>query len=461
MIDRGTWSAALGRLQLEMSNGHFAAWLKQSSFIEGGDASLVVGLPNAFARETVDRNFRPIVKKVIDDIADCDVVLTFVISADDSSARPTSSDKAPPAVPRIRLPNATRPESGQVAPRLDQRYTFDNFVAGEGSSLAYAAARRASESPGASYNPLFIYGGVGLGKTHLLKAMGHQISETDAGSAVHFVTSEEFTHELVTAIRTGQTPAFRARFRSVDVLLMDDVQFIAGRESTQQEVFHTFDTLYSAGKQIVLTSDRSPQTIHPLSDRLITRFGCGLVVDIRPPDYETRKAILRSKTLAIQGAIPDDVVDYVASNVTTNVRDLEGALTRVLFVAQCANADLNVEVAQRALQGTGYRGAQRFLTLNTIVTSVAQYFDVSPKEITGPSRQARFTRPRHIAMYLMREETTQSLPAIGAELGGRDHTTVLHGYRKIERQLLTDPEIQLAVETIRGTATRASAHYPL
>ncbi len=447
MIDRGTWTAALGRLQLELSNGHFAAWLQQSTFVEGGISSLVVGLPNAFARETVDRSFRPIVKEVVDRIADRDVDVTFVIHAEDVSNSPSRTDvsEPPPSVGHAPAASTAR----RSAP-LQPRYTFDNFVAGEGTSLAYAAAKRACESPGGSYNPLFIYGSVGLGKTHLLKAVGHEINQRVPSCAVRFVTSEDFTHELVTAIRAGSTSAFRSRYRSIDVLLMDDVQFIAGRESTQQEVFHTFDTLYSAGKQIVLTSDRSPQTIRPLSDRLTTRFACGLVADIQPPDFETRLAILRCKALAVGADVPLPVIEFLASSVTDNVRDLEGALTRVIFFAQCNKLQLSVDVAQQALHRTGYRAAPRALTLRSITNAVCEHFSLTTEEIAGRSRASRLTRPRHIAMYLMREDTNHSLPAIGAELGGRDHTTILYGVRKISRQLSGDPTLQLAIESIRA-----------
>ena len=455
MIDQGTWTAALGRLQLELSNGNFAAWLQHSTFVEGGLSSLVVGLPNAFARETVDRNFRPIVKEVVDDIAACDVAVTFVIHGDDAST--VTSKRAVSAPARSPGHNAAAPIVRPSAP-LQPRYTFDNFVAGEGSSLAYAAAKRACESPGGSYNPLFVYGSVGLGKTHLLKAVGHDISRRMPSCTVRYVTSEDFTHELVTAIRAGSTSAFRSRYRSIDVLLMDDVQFIAGRESTQQEVFHTFDTLYSAGKQIVLTSDRAPQTIRPLSDRLTTRFACGLVTDIQPPDFETRLAILRCKALAVDADVPLPVIELLASSVMDNVRNLEGALTRVVFFAQCNKLELSVDVAQQALHRTGYRTGPRLVTLGDITNAVCEHFGLTAKEITGTSRVSRLTRPRHIAMYIMREDTNQSLPAIGANLGGRDHTTVLYGVRKISNELADDPALQLAVESIRALISPTTSY---
>ena len=457
MIDQGIWTAALGRLQVEMSGGQFAAWLQQSTFVQGGISSLVVGFPNAFAKETVDRNFRPMVKEVVDQIADCDVDLTFVIHAEGGPSFPSGaavSQPLPPAKSRATVtPDARRP-----AP-LQPRYTFDNFIAGDGSSLAYAAAKRACEAPGGSFNPLFIHGRVGLGKTHLLRAVGHDIHRRIPSLAVRFVTSEDFTHELVTAIRAGSTSAFRARYRSADVLLMDDVQFIAGRESTQQEVFHTFDSLYSAGKQIVLTSDRSPQTIRPLSDRLTTRFAWGLVADIQAPDFETRLAILRSKAQEVHADVPSSVIGLLASSVTDNVRNLEGALTRVIFFAQCNNLELSVDTTQKALRRTGYQASSRPATLQAITNAVCEHFSLTREEITGRSRASRLTRPRHIAMYLIREETKHSLPAIGAELGGRDHTTVLHGVRKITRELSQDSGLELAVESIRILIQQATPHF--
>ena len=449
MINQGTWTAALGRLQLEVSDGHFAAWLRESTFVKGGNSSLVVGLPNAFARETVDRNLRPIVKEVVDDIAACNVDVTFVIHADEASRIVLPADVSEPASPRSPSHHPPATAQPRTEAPLQPRYTFDNFVSGEGSNLAYAAAKRACEAPGGAYNPLFIHGGVGLGKTHLLKSIGYEIGRQRPSFSVHFVTSEDFTHELVTAIRSGSTTAFRARYRSADVLLMDDVQFIAGREATQQEMFHTFDRLYGDGKQLVLTSDCSPQAIRPLSDRLTTRFACGLVADIQPPNYETRLAILQRKAHVVAVEAPLPVLQFLASSITENVRELEGALTRVIFFAQCHKLELSLGVAEQALQHTAYRSSPQVVSLPAIVAATCRHFGLIKDDMLSPSRETRLTRPRHIAMFLMREYTSHSLPAIGNALGGRDHTTILYGIRKISRQISGDPELASAVDSVR------------
>ena len=445
MIDQGIWRAALGRLQVELSSAQYAAWLRDSTFVEGGADHLVVGLPNAFARETVERNFLPLVRRVVSDIAHRDVAITLVTRRGDATQTAV--------VPRPQRPAtlAEAPPPGAAAQPLRPRLTFESFVVGEGNRMASAAAISVSRQPGRAYNPLFLYGGVGLGKTHLLKAIAHEITSGAPGSVVRYVTCEDFTYELVSAIRAERTSQLRAKYRSADVLLFDDIQFIAGRESTQAEVFNTFDALYAADKQIVLASDRSPQAISPLSDRLATRFAWGLVADIQPPDLETRLAILQSKAESMAADVPYDVLQYIASSVTNNVRDLEGALTRVLFYADCVRQELTIASATRALDGLAYRRPGRALTLDEIIDAVSDYFGVAAADISGPGREKRLTLPRHIAMFIMREETSYSYPAIGSALGGRDHTTVLHGYRKIAGQRSEDPNVQLAVESIRAT----------
>ena len=444
MIDRSTWDAALGALEVQMSSGQFAAWLKDSHFVEGGAGRLVVGVPNAFARETIERNYKPIIDDAVRDVAGGDVVVTFVIDGQ-AGVRQTfaSRSEAPREAP-------SRGTPAGFTDTLASRFSFGSYVVGRGNQLAHAAARRVSESPGKTYNPLFIYGGVGLGKTHLLRAIAGAVEEGSPGASVLYATSEDFTNDLVGAIRGGRTAQLRAKYRTADVLLLDDVQFVAGRESTQEELFHTFDSLHSQGKQIVFTSDRAPHEIQPLSDRLVTRFACGLVADVQPPDVETRMEVLRTRATASGVSLPDAVAEYMATTITRNIRDLEGALTRVIAFADLNMGTLTVDAARAALNGLAYGEARRVVVLEDVLEAVAEHFRVEASALIGPSRRRALSHPRQIAMYLMRGMTSHSLPAIGAGLGNRDHSTVLHGCHKVATSMASDPGLASDVESIRA-----------
>ena len=427
-----------------MSSGQFAAWLKDSHFVEGDSDHLVVGVPNAFARETIERNYRPLVTDAIRDVAGRDVGITFVIAG--------KSDVDASSVARYAVAAAAvaRQAPAPFTDTLEARFTFDRFIVGRGSQLAHAAARRVSESPGGTYNPLFIYGGVGLGKTHLLRAIAAAVAAARPEATILYATSEDFTNDLIAAIRGGSTPRFRARYRSADVFLLDDVQFIAGRESTQEELFHTFDSLQSQGKQIVFASDRTPHDIKPLSDRLTTRFACGLVADIQPPDTETRIAVLQARARTIGVAVPEAVTSHLASSITRNVRDLEGALNRVLAYADLNGVDLDVGTAESALQGLAYGPSRRVVALDDVLEAAAQHYRVAPADLVGPSRRRGISFPRQVAMYLMRQLTSESYPTIGAALGNRDHSTILHGYQKISDKLESDVGLAADIKTIRA-----------
>ncbi len=444
MIDRSTWDAALGTLEVQMSSGQFAAWLKDSHFVEGGASRLVVGVPNAFARETIERNYRPIVDEAVCDIAGRKIAVTFVIDGQLTGKQPSVG---PSAEQRGGRKSET---AADLKHTLASRFSFDSYVVGRGNQLAHAAAKRVSESPGKTYNPLFIYGGVGLGKTHLLRAIAGAIGETSPSVNILYATSEDFTNDLVGAIRGGRTAQLRTKYRSVDVLLLDDVQFVAGRESTQEELFHTFDSLHSQGKQIVFTSDRTPHEIQPLSDRLVTRFACGLVADVQPPDVETRMAVLRTRARAGGVLLPDAVAEYMATRITRNIRDLEGALTRVIAFADLNGGKLEVESAKAALSGLSYGGARRIVAPEDVLEEVAEHYRVEMSALLGPSRRRDVSHPRQVAMYLIRDMTSQSLPAIGTALGGRDHSTIVHGYQKVAGRLEADSDLAGSIESIRA-----------
>ncbi|MFC6275204.1 chromosomal replication initiator protein DnaA [Levilactobacillus tangyuanensis] len=337
---------------------------------------------------------------------------------------------------------------------LNPRYTFDTFVIGKGNQMAHAAALVVSEEPGVMYNPLFFYGGVGLGKTHLMHAIGNKMLEDRPDTKVKYVTSEAFTNDFINAIQTRTQEQFRQEYRNVDLLLVDDIQFFANKEGTQEEFFHTFNALYDDGKQIVLTSDRLPNEIPKLQDRLVSRFAWGLSVDITPPDLETRIAILRNKADADQIDIPDDTLSYIAGQIDSNVRELEGALARVQAYHQLMHQPITTDLAAEALKSLNLANASDAVTIPVIQDRVADYFHVSLKDLKGKKRKKVIVMPRQIAMYLSRELTEASLPRIGTEFGGKDHTTVIHAYDKITASLKTDPELQKAIDDLKEELRR-------
>ncbi len=336
--------------------------------------------------------------------------------------------------------------------RLNPRYTFDAFIVGGSNRLAHAASLAVAEAPGESYNPLFLYGGVGLGKTHLLHAIGHQGVQT--GLAVLYVSSEQFTNEIVNAIRYRTTEEFRAKYRSVDILLVDDIQFIAGKESTEEEFFHTFNSLHEMSKQIVICSDRPPKAIVSLEERLRSRFEWGLIADIQPPDLETRMAILRVKADLLRYRVPDDIIAYIAGRVQTNIRELEGCLNRLMAYQQLHRADLTMEVARAAMSSLGNDTRESRLNGKQIAQAVAEYYHISLDDMCGKQRDKHIVMPRQIAMYLIRQETQISLLEIGLLFGGRDHSTVLHACEKIDREVNTNPTLRREIVAIREQLLR-------
>jgi chromosomal replication initiator protein len=352
----------------------------------------------------------------------------------------------PPSTPTRRRAHTRPPPLARPALPSDDRWSFDSFIVGPSNRFAFAAAQAVADEPADAYNPLFIHGGVGLGKTHLLQAIAHA---TEArGLKTLYVTCEQFTNDLIDAIQRRQTDAFRAAYRSNDVLLIDDVQFLAGKESTQDEFFHTFNELHGARRQIVISSDRPPRAIATLEQRLTSRFEWGLIVDVQPPDVETRTAILRTRAAALPLPVPDDVVALLAQRISRNVRELEGALTTVVAYARLNGAPLTVETVQRALADVTASRARPLQPVE-VLDAVAKQYKVDPKLLRGKQRDKEIVLPRQVAMYLMREETTASLMEIGRELGGRDHTTVLHGWEKIKHEVEADDRLRRDILTVR------------
>lgn len=420
------WQAALGELELKMARATFDTWLRDTHCIgvENG-CTLVIGVKNGFAVEWLDNRLYPVVKRTLARLTGDEMEARFVVW----DAKQTDN-----GTPVIFQEESVTPQNLPRDPGLNSDYSFESFVVGPSNRLAQAASLAVAESPARAYNPLFIHGGVGLGKTHLLHAIGHHCYLK--GMQVLYITSETFTNGLIESIRMHTTEQFREKYRTADVLLVDDIQFIAGKESTQEEFFHTFNALRDNGRQIVLSSDRVPKAMVTLEERLRSRFEWGLMVDIQPPDYETRMAILQSKAERIDVEVPNDLLSYIATNIESNIRELEGALNRVLAMSRLTNLPLDKQVAERALADLLPNHPE--VSAEDIVKAVGDFFSVTPEELRSSRRTRRIAQPRQIAMYLMREETDASLPQIGAELGGRDHTTVLYGYERVRARLEQD-----------------------
>ncbi|WP_322793004.1 chromosomal replication initiator protein DnaA [Bellilinea sp.] len=427
------WQAALGQLQMEMPKASFDTWVRNAELIRVENNKARIGVQNAYARDWLESRLAGTFSRLLTGYLDSPVEVEFVVWHRESEAESTSAQE-----------NAAR-SNGNSSRCLIDRYRFENFVVGASNRMAHAACLAVADKPAHAYNPLFLYGGVGLGKTHLLHAIGN--AANDKGLQVLYVSSEDFTNELINAIRTQNTLAFRERYRSIDVLLIDDIQFIAGKESTQEEFFHTFNTLHNQEKQIVLSSDRPPKAMVTLEERLRSRFEWGLTVDIQPPDLETRIAILRSKAMRAGREVPMDILTLIARQIQSNIRELEGALTRILAYADLSNQPITDKLVEIALadllpQPNAVEPAQ-------ILQAVTRTFGVSRERLLGRDRSREVALPRQVAMYLMREIGNLSLPQIGEALGGRDHTTVMYACEKIADQIERDDRLRRQVLSIR------------
>ena len=432
------WSAALGELELQMTQATFDTWLRDSRLLKQEDGTFVIGVKNGYAKDWLEHRLLPTIKRTLARLTGRTVEISFIVWTEEAQRQSAGPLLNPPAAVS---------EQGAI-PRpanLNPRYTFESFVVGPGNRLAQAASMAVAESPAHAYNPLFVYGGVGLGKTHLLHAIGHECQAQ--GLRVLYVSSETFTNDLIEAIRSHTTDTFREKYRTADVLLVDDIQFIAGKESTQEEFFHTFNALHGTGKQIAISSDRAPKAMSTLEERLCSRFEWGLIADIQPPDFETRIAILRSKAAACSEPVPDEILDIIASRIQSNIRELEGALNRVVALSSLTHQPLAPELAETALNNLLPQRSK--LTTDQIIEAVARHFDVEVAALRGRSRSQAIARPRQVAMYLIREETGASLPQIGAALGGRDHTTILYGCERIGDLVEEDVNLRRDVIALR------------
>jgi chromosomal replication initiator protein len=439
------WEKTLNIIKGELTEVSFKTWIKSAVPISYNNETIRLGVPNDFTKEILDTRYKDLIANAVQLICSKKYDIDFCILSEETAEIQTKSIQE--AKKQIQV-------SEEMSAILNPKYKFDSFVIGNSNRFAHAASLAVAESPAKAYNPLFIYGGVGLGKTHLMHAIGHYILHSNPKAKVVYVSSEKFTNELINSIKDDKNVEFRNKYRNVDVLLIDDIQFIAGKERTQEEFFHTFNALHEANKQIILSSDRPPKEIPTLEDRLRSRFEWGLIADIQPPDFETRIAILKKKADVENLNISNDVMVYIASKIKSNIRELEGALIRIVAYSSLTNKEIGVDLATEALKDIISNKQTRHITIDLIQDIVSSYFNLRIEDFKSQRRTRNVAYPRQIAMYLCRKLTDMSLPKIGEEFGGRDHTTVIHAYEKISEGLKTDEALQNIVNDISKKITQ-------
>ncbi|MBJ7599307.1 MAG: chromosomal replication initiator protein DnaA [Candidatus Nephthysia bennettiae] len=437
------WTAVQDELRFQLAKPSYETWLKNTTLLSADGSIYRVGVPSKLAKDWLEDRFAGLIQETLQAVTGNEVEVDFVVSSnghrsalageDDLLAADDMPEPAPPV--------------GQS--ELSEKFKFSSFVVGNNSRFAHAAAKAVADAPGETYNPLFLYGGVGLGKTHLMHAIGHDVRRRFPKKRVLYLTSEQFMNEVIASIQTARMSEFRVTYRTVDVLLIDDIQFLAGKDRTKEEFFHTFNALHEINKQIVISSDRPPKEIPTLEDRLRSRFEQGLLADIQSPDFETRLAILRSKLSANANLVSEAVLTFIAHKVQKNIRELEGALTRVLAFSAIHQRPVDEEEAARLLEDIIPAGNRRPLTIDRIQETVAEYYQVSVEDMKSKRRDKHIVFPRQVAMFVVREETPSSLPVIGQAFGGRDHTTALHSIEKIMNELKEDERLRYEVQSIR------------
>lgn len=440
MEAKQAWQAVQGQLQMDMAKATYETWVRDTQLVKFEEGVFIIGVQNAYARDWLESRLASTINQLLAEHMNQELLIDFVVTSDQPAelVETTSNSNHLSEIQETTTPPA-------VNRSLNPRYTFDTFVVGASNRLAHAASLAVAEKPARAYNPLFLYGGVGLGKTHLLHAIGNE--SIAKGLSVLYVSSEEFTNDLINAIRSHTTPAFREKYRETDVLLIDDIQFIAGKESTQEEFFHTFNTLHGQNKQIVISSDRPPKAMSTLEERLRSRFEWGLAADIQPPDLETRLAILRTKAERSQRDVPDEILAAIAQQMQSNIRELEGALNRILAYSDLRGLPLTLDLVETAL--VDMLPQRKELDPDFILKIVSKAYNITVDQILARNRARSVALPRQIAMYLLREEAQMSLPQIGEAIGGRDHTTVMYACDKINDLIESDDRLRRQVVDIR------------
>jgi len=435
-----TWYQVTKLLEEELTSVSFSTWIETIVPVSIDNNSIILEVPSEFNLGIIKSRYKDLIHNAVKIVTNRDLEIEFFIKGSEG----------------LQKAKDTKETSEEISPALsilNPKYTFDTFVKGSGNQLAHAAALAVAEAPATAYNPLFIYGGVGLGKTHLMHAIGHYVIEQYKDAKVLYTSSEKFTNDLINAIKDDRNEEFRNKYRSIDVLLIDDIQFIGGKERTQEEFFHTFNALYELNKQIVISSDKPPKEILTLEERLRSRFEWGLIADIQAPDTETRIAILRKKSQLENYDIPNDVLVYIANNIESNIRELEGALNRVIAYASLTGSPITLELAQECLKQILANISVNNVNYNTVIKVVSRYYDISPDQMLTQKRSRDISFPRQVAMYLCRELTGMSLPKIGQVFGGRDHTTVMHACDKIAEEIEQSAELRRAITELKRNIT--------
>lgn len=445
------WEKTLNIVKTELTEVGFNTWIKSLKPIRLTQDSLYLLAPTEFSKNILDARYKDLVGNAVKLVASKKYEIKFILENDDIFKEidiPKDVEKKVDNETIVEDDNKNTSSDELLTSTLNPKYTFDTFVIGNSNRFAHAASLAVAEAPAKAYNPLFIYGGVGLGKTHLMHAIGHYILNNNPKARVVYVSSEKFTNELINSIKDDKNVEFRNKYRNVDVLLVDDIQFIAGKERTQEEFFHTFNALHEANKQIIISSDRPPKEIPTLEDRLRSRFEWGLIADIQPPDFETRIAILKKKADMENLNVPNEVMVYIANKIQSNIRELEGALIRIVAFASLSNAEISVELATDVLKDIISNKNNKQITVELIQDVVASYYNLRIDDFKSKRRTKNVAYPRQIAMYLARKLTDLSLPKIGEEFGGRDHTTVIHAYEKISEDLEKDDTLKDTIDDL-------------
>jgi chromosomal replication initiator protein len=443
MTSEELWQSVLAQIQLTISPANFSTWFKGTGIASQKDNEVVISVPNSFAKEWLEQKYNKNIYRILNGLDEKIRLVKYAVCKSDLKA--------------VKKPAAGPEETDQLdfqefkinqETNLNPRYTFESFIVGPFNELAQAATWAASKNPGQVYNPLFIYGGVGLGKTHLLQSLGNEVLKNNPEKKVRYIPSEKFTSGVVSSIRSQDIENFKAKLRSIDVLIIDDIQFLAGKEKTQEEFFHTFNSLYEKNKQIVLSSDRPPKAIPALAERLRSRFEGGMIADISYPDFETRMAILKAKCTEKRAEFSDEIINYIANNIQKNIRELEGAINRLIAHQKLQNQTPDIEITKTLLKNL-VTPPPKIASPREIIQTVASFYDLREKDILSVSRKKEIVKPRQVAMYLLREELKSSFPFIGRKFGGKDHTTAIHAYEKISRDMEKDSNLSDEINLIK------------
>ena len=445
MDNEQLWTTCLGELEVLLSKANFTTWFKGTSIAKIEDDLAIIGTPNSFTREWLQKKYHQQILETIQKQLIHIKKIEYMIGTKKDIPRSVNTE----IKKEIEQIQDLEKEIEKEIDLLNPKYIFDTFVIGESNRLAHAAAMAIVKNPGITYNPLFIYGGVGLGKTHLMQAIGNEIYRKDKKKNIVYTTCEKFTNDFISLVKKGKAEQFKNSYRNADVLLIDDIQFLAGKEATQEEFFHTFNELHGKSKQIVVTSDRPPKAIAALEARLISRFEWGMLADINPPDIETRIAILQKKAAEKNYEIEDDIIQFIAKNIQNNIRELEGALNRLMAYAELNNAKPTLDNIKQALGESSFNKQERTVSAKELLKSVADFYDIALEDLLGQRRNKELVNPRQIAAYLLRENLHLSFPKIGRELGGKDHTTIMHACNKIGREIKFNDIVKHEINSIK------------